>query len=229
MLRVIREEEPPKPSTRLSTIAELPSIAAQRGLEPKKLSGLVKGELDWIVMKCLEKDRNRRYETASSLALDLQCHLTDQPVEACPPSAAISAEKIDSPQQGWRADRLGNRCPARVSDRGPNGEQRPHSPGIGGEGCRSRHGREAVDQMLVRVSDEHFMDVPRAHPLREGLMVDAVRFYEEFLVHAGSESDVTLREQLARVLGTLGASSGELGRYDEASARYSVVSIFGRD
>src|SRR6516164_5858667 len=61
VLRIIREEEPPKPSTRLSTTEELPSIAANRGLEPKKLSGLVRGELDWIVMKALEKDRNRRY------------------------------------------------------------------------------------------------------------------------------------------------------------------------
>src|SRR5678810_75711 len=62
VLRVIREEEPPRPSTRLTSAAELPSIAAQRGLEPKTLSGIVKGELDWIVMKALEKDRSRRYE-----------------------------------------------------------------------------------------------------------------------------------------------------------------------
>ena len=58
MLRIIREEEPPKPSTRLSSSDALPSIAANRSLEPKKLTGLVSGELDWIVMKCLEKDRN---------------------------------------------------------------------------------------------------------------------------------------------------------------------------
>jgi serine/threonine protein kinase/tetratricopeptide (TPR) repeat protein len=86
VLRIIREEEPPKPSTRLSTTKELPSIAANRGLEPKKLSGLVRGELDWIVMKCLEKDRNRRYETASSFAMDIQRYLGDEPVLACPPS-----------------------------------------------------------------------------------------------------------------------------------------------
>ena len=60
MLRIIREEDPPAPSTRLSTTNELPAIAANRGLEPQKLSGLMRGELDWIVMKCLEKDRNRR-------------------------------------------------------------------------------------------------------------------------------------------------------------------------
>jgi tetratricopeptide (TPR) repeat protein len=87
LLRIIREEEPPKPSTRLSTTEELPSVAANRGLEPKKLSGLVRGELDWIVMKALEKDRNRRYETANGLAMDVQRYLADEPVQACPPSA----------------------------------------------------------------------------------------------------------------------------------------------
>jgi WD40 repeat protein len=87
VLRIIREEEPPRPSTRLSTTEGLPSIAASRGLEPKKLSGLVRGELDWVVMKCLEKDRNRRYETANGLAMDLQRYLQDEPVRACPPSA----------------------------------------------------------------------------------------------------------------------------------------------
>jgi hypothetical protein len=94
VLRIIREEEPPRPSTRLSTIAELPSIAARRGMEPKKLSGLVRGELDWIVMKCLEKDRNRRYETANSLALDLQRYLADEPVQAGPPSAGYRFRKF---------------------------------------------------------------------------------------------------------------------------------------
>jgi WD40 repeat protein len=87
MLRIIREEEPPLPSTRLITTAELPSIAANRGSEPKKLSGLVKGELDWVVMKALDKDRNRRYETANSFAADVQRYLNDDPVQACPPSA----------------------------------------------------------------------------------------------------------------------------------------------
>ncbi len=87
MLRRIREEEPPKPSTRLSAVEALPSIAANRGLEPKKLSGLVRGDLDWIVMKALEKDRARRYETANGLASDIRHYLADEPVLACPPSA----------------------------------------------------------------------------------------------------------------------------------------------
>jgi hypothetical protein len=88
VLQLIREEEPQRPSLRLSTTKELPSVAANRGLEPKKLSGLVRGDLDWIVMKCLEKDRNRRYETANGLAQDMERYLADEPVVASPPSAA---------------------------------------------------------------------------------------------------------------------------------------------
>jgi serine/threonine protein kinase len=86
LLRIIPEVEPPKPSTRLSTADGLPSIAANRGLDPKKLNRLVRGELDWIVMKCLEKDRSRRYETANGLARDVERHVADEAVEACPPS-----------------------------------------------------------------------------------------------------------------------------------------------
>jgi serine/threonine protein kinase/tetratricopeptide (TPR) repeat protein len=94
ILRIIREEEPPCPSTRLSTAEELRSIAANRGVEPRKLSGLVRGELDWIVMKCLDKDRNRRYATANSLAHDLERYLADEPVQACPPSALYRLRKF---------------------------------------------------------------------------------------------------------------------------------------
>src|SRR5947209_18598680 len=72
MLRVIREDEPSKPSTKLSTAEGLPTLAANRGTEPAKLMKLVRGELDWIVMKALEKDRNRRYETANGFAADIQ-------------------------------------------------------------------------------------------------------------------------------------------------------------
>ncbi|HYT92803.1 MAG TPA: serine/threonine-protein kinase, partial [Gemmataceae bacterium] len=93
-LRLIREEEPPRPSTRLSATAALPGVAGKRGLEPGKLSGLVRGELDWIVMKCLEKDRDRRYDSANSLALDIERYLRDEPVLACPPSAGYRLSKF---------------------------------------------------------------------------------------------------------------------------------------
>ncbi|HEV3081855.1 MAG TPA: serine/threonine-protein kinase, partial [Gemmataceae bacterium] len=94
MLRIIREEEPPKPSSRLSTTEELPSIAAHRKMEPAKLGRLVRGDLDWIVMKALEKDRARRYETANGFAMDVQRYLADEPVLACPPTARYRLRKF---------------------------------------------------------------------------------------------------------------------------------------
>ncbi len=100
MLRVIREQEPSKPSTKLSTAEGLPTLAANRGTEPAKLTKLVRGELDWIVMKALEKDRNRRYETANGFAMDVQRYLADEPVLACPPSAGYRLRKFVRKNRG---------------------------------------------------------------------------------------------------------------------------------
>ena len=94
MLRVIREQEPSKPSTKLSTADGLPTLAANRGTEPARLTKLLRGELDWIVMKALEKDRNRRYETANGFAMDVQRYLADEAVLACPPSAGYRLQKF---------------------------------------------------------------------------------------------------------------------------------------
>src|SRR5262245_47887671 len=95
ILRLIKEEEPPRPSTRLSDSGEaLASISANRHTEPAKLTKLVRGELDWIVMKTLEKDRARRYATALGLASDVEHYLADEPVEACPPSAMYRFRKF---------------------------------------------------------------------------------------------------------------------------------------
>jgi serine/threonine protein kinase/Flp pilus assembly protein TadD len=96
MRRIIREEEPPRPSTRLSTIeqAALSTLAERRGQEPRRLSQQLRRELDWIVMKALEKDRNRRYESASAFAADVQRYLDDEPVQACPPSKLYRLGKL---------------------------------------------------------------------------------------------------------------------------------------
>ncbi|SIO58316.1 WD40 repeat [Singulisphaera sp. GP187] len=95
MRRLIREEEPPRPSTRISDSNDsLPSLSAQRRMEPARLTRLVRGDLDWIVMKCLEKDRSRRYETAAGVAADLRRYLDDEPVLACPPSAVYRFRKL---------------------------------------------------------------------------------------------------------------------------------------
>jgi WD40 repeat protein/serine/threonine protein kinase len=95
MIRLIREEEPPRPSARISTSGQaLAVISQQRGTEAAKLSQMMRGELDWIVMKALEKDRTRRYDSASGLARDLQRYLADEAVEACPPTLGYRVRKF---------------------------------------------------------------------------------------------------------------------------------------
>ena len=95
MMRIIREEEPHRPSTRLSSLGEIGTrTALQRGADVRKLNLLIRGDLDWIVMKCLEKDRTRRYETASGLAADIVRHLSDEPVLAGPPSVGYKLRKL---------------------------------------------------------------------------------------------------------------------------------------
>ncbi len=93
--RIIREEEPPRPSTKVSTLGQAAStVAAHRKTEPQKLSAFLRGDLDWIVMKALEKDRTRRYDTAKDFAADVLRHLNHEPVEASPPSASYRLTKF---------------------------------------------------------------------------------------------------------------------------------------
>ena len=96
MRRRIREEEPVRPSTKLSTMAnaDLTEVAQHRQAEPAKLTSFIRGDLDWIVMKCLEKDRRRRYETANGLAMDIQRHLANEPVVAGPPGSFYRLQKL---------------------------------------------------------------------------------------------------------------------------------------
>ncbi len=94
ILRLIKEVEPPKPSTRLSSSESLPSVAAQRNIDPKLLTRSITGDLDWVVMKALEKERTRRYSTANGLAEDIRRHLADEPVSAGPPSTSYRVHKF---------------------------------------------------------------------------------------------------------------------------------------
>ncbi len=96
MRRTIREREPARPSTRLSTMlgGDLTAVAHLRQCEPPKLIHMLRGDLDWVAMKCLEKDRTRRYETANGLAADVRRHLDNLPVVARPPSVAYRVEKF---------------------------------------------------------------------------------------------------------------------------------------
>lgn len=94
MLRIIKEVEPSKPSTKITAVEDLLSVAANRQLEPTRLARSIRGELDWITMKCLEKDRTRRYDSAIGLAMELERYLDDEPVQAHPPSIGYRVAKF---------------------------------------------------------------------------------------------------------------------------------------
>jgi serine/threonine protein kinase len=102
MRRTIRDEEPPRPSNRLDTlgIAEATILSGKRRVSVPELAGAVRGDLDWIVMKCLEKDRSRRYETANGLAMDVQRHLNSEPVIARSPSGMYLLQKLAQRNRG---------------------------------------------------------------------------------------------------------------------------------
>jgi serine/threonine protein kinase/tetratricopeptide (TPR) repeat protein len=101
LLRLIREEDPPKPSSRLSKYKNSrASVSARRRLETERSTKALRGELDWIVMKCLEKERTRRYQTADGLARDIERYLSDQPVEACPPRTSYRLRKFVKRNKG---------------------------------------------------------------------------------------------------------------------------------
>jgi eukaryotic-like serine/threonine-protein kinase len=96
MRRTLREEEPPRPSALLTVLAgdDLTTTALRRHAEPPRLIALIRGDLDWIVMKALEKERARRYETANGLAMDIQRYLNNEPVLARPPSRVYRLQKL---------------------------------------------------------------------------------------------------------------------------------------
>jgi WD40 repeat protein/serine/threonine protein kinase len=96
MRRIIREDEPPRPSTRVSTleVQKLSTVSQRRSIDSRRISTTLRGEVDWIVMKALEKDRSRRYESASALAADIQRYLSDEPVLACPPTTMYRFQKF---------------------------------------------------------------------------------------------------------------------------------------
>jgi tetratricopeptide (TPR) repeat protein len=197
VLRVIREEEPPRPSTRLSTTDELVTIAANRGLEPRKLSGAVRGELDWIVMKALEKDRNRRYQTVNGLARDLQRYLNDEPVEACPPSLAYMLGKL---ARRYRAP-LGTAvllvvglvvCTGLVwQQRQEAVRQRDAARELQRQAeANLRKARQAVDDSFIQLSESTLLNHPNLEPLRKQLLQSAVRYYEEFVREHGDDPEL---------------------------------------
>ena len=139
MIRIIREEEPSKPSTRLSTDESLPSMAALRQTEPRKLMALLRGELDWVVMKCLEKHRERRYETANGLARDIQRYLADEAGGGPAAVGGVSLQQVPASEPGAGAG--GEPGAAGLGRRHRRHDLRdaPGGASAGGRGDATRH------------------------------------------------------------------------------------------
>jgi eukaryotic-like serine/threonine-protein kinase len=188
VLRLVRDEEPPRPSTRLSSTEELPAIAAARGLEPKKLSRQVRGELDWIVMKCLEKNRNRRYDTANSLAKDIERYLHDEPVQACPPSAAYRLRKFvrrNRTAVAAAVAAVGLLVLAvlglTISNLRITQEQALTKKERDEAEANFRKARKAVDDQFRLVSQSTLFEAPGFQSLRKDLLESALKYYQDFL------------------------------------------------
>ncbi len=252
VLRLIREEETPRPSLRISTTAELPSIAACRNVEPRRLSALMRGELDWIVMKALEKDRDRRYETANGLAADLRCYLDDEAVHACPPTAAYRLSKfakkyrvalatacaflavlvgatVISVWQAVRADRARAEAvlayAAETQQRKEAQDQRDRAFKAEVDATASMNrARDAVDDYLTTISESRLLDspLPGLQPLRKELLVTALKYYEDFVQR--HQDDTDLRADLAAATLRVGEITDQIGSKQESLMAFQTAS-----
>jgi serine/threonine protein kinase len=227
MRRIIREEEPPKPSTRISTLGQgATTVSTQRKCDPKRLSQIFRGELDWIVMKCLEKDRNRRYETANSLAADIQHYLRDEPVLACPPSAAYRFGKFARSYRTALSTgalilvtvvaglTISTILIAQERDKARGAAHEAQQQAEEAEKERQRaetnllKAKEAVDKLFTEVA-ERLTEEPHMEQIRNALLSDALRFYQEFLQQ--KNNDPVMRHEAARAYTRAGSISQMLG------------------
>jgi serine/threonine protein kinase/tetratricopeptide (TPR) repeat protein len=227
ILRIIREEDPPKPSTRLTDSKDsLPSISARRNTEPARLTRLVRGDLDWIVMKCLEKDRSRRYETANGLALEVEKYLHDEPVTAGPPSATYRFRKfvrrnrsvflmvilvaltlvagaLGSMWQAVRATHAETLARNRLASESlahAKADSARAEAEVQRELARGnlRKARRAVDDMYTAVAEKWLAQQPQMEPVQRDFLEKALRFYQEFAQQGdGTEPEVRLETAIA--------------------------------
>jgi serine/threonine protein kinase/tetratricopeptide (TPR) repeat protein len=226
ILRMIKEDEPQKPSTRLSDSGEaLASIAAQRKTEPAKLSKLVRGELDWIVMKTLEKDRNRRYAAANGLAHDIENYLHDEPVQACPPSAGYRLRKF---ARRHRGPVLGAAVIAVLLLGGIVGTsvgliQAERARGVAQANAERaednfKEARTAVDDMYTQVAEKWLAQQPHLETVQREFLQKALQFYERFAREYSS--DPSMRLETARAYRRIGEIQRKLGKAPPAEQAF---------
>jgi serine/threonine protein kinase/tetratricopeptide (TPR) repeat protein len=221
MRRIIKEEEPPKPSTRLSSDRDAARIAGARRTEPARLAKLLRGELDWIAMKAMEKDRGRRYQTANAFARDIQRYLADEPVEACPPSAGYTLRKFAGKHRkvlvtaGAFLVLLG--AAAVVSTWQAIRAMQAEAAA----GANYRDARGAVFDFLTSVSEEALLDEPGMQPLRRRLLQSALDYHRRFIERRANDPNAIA--DLAQSQVALANVSRELGNLTEALDEYEAA------
>jgi eukaryotic-like serine/threonine-protein kinase len=226
MLRIIKEVEPPRPSAKLAAAAGLPATAAARGTEPKRLVGQVKGELDWIVMKAIDKDRARRYETASALAADVQRYLADEPVLAAAPSAGYRLRKFA------RRHRTGLVVSAAfltglvvavvalsVALVAVSRERRDKEAALQTEAKRRQLARAALDAMMSKVVERWLARQPALGDDYRAFLERLLQYCEEFASDSGRDEES--RADVARAYDWVGQVRSLLGQGGEAEAAFA--------
>ena len=227
MLRMIREDEPPKPSTRLSSSDNLPSIAANRKLEPSRLTRLVHGDLDWIVMKALEKDRARRYETANGFAMDIQRYLADEPVSAGPPGAGYRLRKLVRRNRGpviasvaVAIALVAGVAAVVVVQARANRELGAKNDELADEQAkvqaRFEMAQKAIATFHTGVSEDMLLKNDQFKELRTKLLKEAARFYADLEKLLAGETDAKSRRLLAAGYDQLGDLTEKIGSQPEA-------------
>ncbi len=222
--RIIREEEPPRPSTRLSTAGHAAATAsAKRRSDPRRLSRLFRGELDWVAMKALEKDRDRRYESASAFAADVRRYLHDEPVLACPPSAAYRLRKFARRHKlGLAAAGLGLLALVTLAgglaanNRLVRQEQRRTDAARQDEHRRRQRLRQVLDAMSSQVIDDWLGKQPEPTPEQKEFLRQALAWYEELA--EDTAEDPASRAGAAAAQYRVGLIHWRLGQHRDAEA-----------
>jgi serine/threonine-protein kinase len=229
ILRIIKEEEPPRPSTRASTLGDvLATVASRHGTEPKRLGAVLRGDLDWIVMKALAKERQRRYDSASGLAQDVERYLAHEPVSAGPPSLAYRARKF------VRRNRAGVAAAVLIfaaliagivgttagllQARAAQGEARASAADAERKLTIAREGADLLLNDVVRVLPK----IPGARELQRNMLGLALRHYERLAAEKPGDVEERRRIWIAfQELGDAYLALGDPAHAEEAFARFA--------
>jgi eukaryotic-like serine/threonine-protein kinase len=248
MLRMVREVDPPKPSTKVSTSDALPSISANRDIEPAHLKRALQGDLDWIVMRALEKDRTRRYETANGFAADIQRHLAHEPVVAAPPSRAYRLRKFVRKHRGAviaaslvlltllgglaavaavqtvanarLAASLTRETNANAALNEANGQLTKSRAAVQ---ARYELATDAIKTFHTGVSEDFLLKEEKFKDLRNRLLKSASDFYGKLGALLGKETDLASRRALAQANFELSDLTDKVGRTEDALAAHRQV------